>query len=440
MDVTNTRVYSPSVALINLSQAQVTFLQRHLGLERCEMYVLRTTTRPEEDGLIPVAIYPPEAAFVSRRGSFSLPQGGNTSRRSLISSLESEPADVLHPLVLPEWGPDEDWARVALTFDQPLVLPLLYQEEMRGVLLVERSRRDWRPEELQELETVTQTLAIAIHLDQGQQWYQQQLHYQQQRQRWERDRWDDLLHQLRNPLTALKTFGKLLLKRLQQEPQALKVAASMVREGEHLQELLQSFEQQIDLTEEETALVWETEAQRQSAPLLLPSPVLVLQPLNLLQVLEPVLQAETAIAREKPISLQVETRSALPLVLGNSQALREVFHNLINNAVKYTPSQGQVWVIFGLGDSEHPQEVGMEIADTGYGIPPADQARIFERHYRGVQSQGEIPGTGLGLAIVRELVEQLQGRLTVMSPNGRSSDENYPGTTFQLWLRIAESS
>ena len=440
MNATNTGVYSPSVALINLSQAQVTFLQRHLGLERCEMYVLRGTTRPEEDGLIPVAVYPQEAAFVSGRGSFSLPQGGNTDRRSLISSLESEPADVLEPLVLPELSQGEDLARVALTFDQPLVLPLLYQEEMRGVLLVERSRRDWHPEELQELETVTQTLAIAIHLDQGQQWYQEQLHYQQQRQRWERDRWDDLLHQLRNPLTALKTFGKLLLKRLQQEPNALKVAASMVREGEHLQELLQGFEQQIDSTGEEMAVVWETEAQRESAPLLLPSPGLALQSLNLLQVLEPVLQAEMAIARERHISLQMETLSAVPLVLGNSQALREVFHNLINNAVKYTPNDGQVWVILGLQTAEHPHKVGIEIADTGYGIPPADQAHIFERHYRGVQAQGNIPGTGLGLAIVRELVEQLQGHLTVISPNGRSPDEKYPGTTFQLWLAITESS
>jgi len=58
------------------------------------------------------------------------------------------------------------------------------------------------------------------------------------------------------------------------------------------------------------------------------------------------------------------------------------------------------------------------VSDTGPGVPECDRSRLFERHYRGVQAQGEIPGTGIGLALVKELVEQMGGELMVVSPAG----------------------
>ncbi|MGL5035256.1 MAG: sensor histidine kinase, partial [Microcystaceae cyanobacterium] len=212
---------------------------------------------------------------------------------------------------------------------------------------------------------------------------------------------------------------------------------------EHLQALLQSFETQIgELVEPDHPEVWETEAQREELgetpiPLLLPSQNLLLTALEIKPILSLVLFAETAIATESQINLQSDLPD-LPPIRGEANALREVFHNLINNALKYTPDQGQIWVRSGL---VHPQQSqlwqGIEIADTGYGIPTADQQHIFERHYRGVQAQGDIPGTGLGLAIVQELVAMMEGNLELISPNYLSQDKRYPGTTFRLWLKIA---
>jgi signal transduction histidine kinase len=96
--------------------------------------------------------------------------------------------------------------------------------------------------------------------------------------------------------------------------------------------------------------------------------------------------------------------------------LREVISNLLDNALKYSPAGATVWVRAGLFQESVPPLQGVAIGDTGPGIPQADQARIFERHYRGVQATGTIAGTGLGLAIAHDLVKDMGGRIDLLSP------------------------
>ena len=80
---------------------------------------------------------------------------------------------------------------------------------------------------------------------------------------------------------------------------------------------------------------------------------------------------------------------------------------------------------------------GIAIGDNGLGIPPEDLDRIFERHYRGVQSSSEIPGTGLGLAIAKDLIEQMQGEIQVFSPALFGAGlTNKLGSTFIVWLPV----
>jgi signal transduction histidine kinase len=93
--------------------------------------------------------------------------------------------------------------------------------------------------------------------------------------------------------------------------------------------------------------------------------------------------------------------------------LREVFSNLIDNALKYTPAGGKVTVEV----KNVKNSVEIVFKDTGYGIPMSDQERIFQRHYRGVQAGGDIPGTGLGLAIAKELITSMGGTIEFISPN-----------------------
>jgi signal transduction histidine kinase len=390
---------------------------------------------------IPVVSYSQASqTFVSEAGFTRLAQQGNSNH---FSGLDWEiPALGERETITGMLQPLQTRPLSGLSSVHPLVLPLLYQETMVGVLVIGRERPLWQPSELQQLDHIAQTLAIACILDQRQIWYEQQLQHQQRQQQWERDHWDDLLHQLRNPLTALRTFGKLLLKRLGSDPKSQTVVEGIVREGEHLQELLEGFENQIPETIAPNSAweidTWAETVSPASPHLLLPSPQIILSPLLLKPILTNVLMSESAIAQERQITLSVDLGEHLAPIQGNAQALREVLSNLIDNALKYTPCLGQVAIRLGIHHPTDPQDwQGIEIADTGYGIPLKDQPHIFERHYRGVQAQGDISGTGLGLAIVWELVEAMQGEIHLISPNHWSKDPRYPGSTFQLWLRIA---
>ncbi|HEY9707260.1 MAG TPA: sensor histidine kinase, partial [Oculatellaceae cyanobacterium] len=134
-----------------------------------------------------------------------------------------------------------------------------------------------------------------------------------------------------------------------------------------------------------------------------------------------------------------------------NKALREVLSNLIDNALKYTPSGGQVNI--RVGEKRQTAQgvmIGIAVSDTGPGIPPQDLEHLFERHYRGVQAATAIPGSGLGLAIAKELIEQMHGDIEVFSPaqpvlakqNLDSAIDNAPkhsglGTTFIVWLLIS---
>jgi signal transduction histidine kinase len=137
---------------------------------------------------------------------------------------------------------------------------------------------------------------------------------------------------------------------------------------------------------------------------------------------------------EQKMQIQVAIPDDLPPVKADADALREVFSNLIDNALKYTPAGGTIWVSLERSPATHSSQQQVQISDTGPGIPTEDLERIFERSYRGVQAHTNIPGTGLGLAIARDLVVQMQGELKAFSPALRPMPESTPGSTFQVTL------
>jgi signal transduction histidine kinase len=166
---------------------------------------------------------------------------------------------------------------------------------------------------------------------------------------------------------------------------------------------------------------------------LLPSSTEQLHPVDLSQILEPLLNTAQAIATERNIELVNHLPPIIPSVVGDLAALREILNNLLDNALKYTASGGKVQLDL---EMSRDKMLGIAVKDTGAGIPVEDQKRIFERHYRGVQAQGDISGTGLGLAIAQELGTKMQGEIELISPNNLA--ENSPGTTFIVWLVISE--
>ena len=146
-----------------------------------------------------------------------------------------------------------------------------------------------------------------------------------------------------------------------------------------------------------------------------------------------------AIAEEKGITYNYYLPDDLPNVTADFKALREVLNNLIDNALKYTPSGGKVEIKIQTNLASENNLLGIVIQDTGYGINLEDQERIFKRHYRGRQAQSNIPGSGLGLAIAKELIEQMQGKIELISPNHLVANPDLPGTTFIVWLPLASN-
>jgi len=123
-------------------------------------------------------------------------------------------------------------------------------------------------------------------------------------------------------------------------------------------------------------------------------------------------------AESRGLQIHVNLPAGLPPVRGDGAQLGEVLQNLLDNALQYTPSGGQIEVTASSND----HEVTLTVADTGIGIPESDLARIFERFYRVDAARSrEAGGTGLGLAISRHIVDAHGGRIWVESAVGQGS-------------------
>jgi PAS domain S-box-containing protein len=128
-------------------------------------------------------------------------------------------------------------------------------------------------------------------------------------------------------------------------------------------------------------------------------------------------------AKAKNLKLQLELSPTLPPIVGDKALIRRAVANLIDNAIKYTP-EGSVTVRVREGDGY----LVVSVSDTGIGIAPADQMRLFEKFYRVKRRDTiRIKGTGLGLAIVKSVAERHNGKAGVESKLGE-------GSTFYLAL------
>ena len=123
-------------------------------------------------------------------------------------------------------------------------------------------------------------------------------------------------------------------------------------------------------------------------------------------------------AMRNGVELSLELDPQVDLVEGDERRIQQVVFNLLSNAVKFTPSGGRVDV----STAKENGEVRIAVRDTGPGISPDDQARIFEEFQQARDTNGERPeGTGLGLALSRSLVELHGGRIWVESEPGKGS-------------------
>lgn len=136
--------------------------------------------------------------------------------------------------------------------------------------------------------------------------------------------------------------------------------------------------------------------------------------------------ADRASSGSRRIAIDIPIRAVWVQV--DRDELEQVLDNLIGNALKYSPRDTEVRVTCLLANSG--QEAIVRIRDLGTGIPPGDQARIFDAFFRSEDAKGRAPGSGLGLAIARELIEANGGRLELESSSSA-------GSTFTIWIPLA---
>lgn len=396
---------------IALCKAQINILTQGLSAAWAGVYLTETlhSNEQKEIKLLPAFVYPQENQDISlisnAKNQFSL----LLSEKSTINQNTA----ANHPI------------EKKINLKNQIVMPLLYEEIFMGLLVIGRNKGEWNDLELAQIEQITTTIAIARSLEIRQNWYQQQLQDTENIRTIEDNKIHDLLHQLRNPLTALRTFTKLLLKRILPEDKNKKIVEGILRESDRLEELLQHFEQKSSINSQLLEL---NASEVVNSNFLLPSQSEIQEKVNLIGILEPLVESAMTVAEEKNIILAYQSPANPIFVQGNIQAIREVLSNLIDNAIKYTPNGGQI--IIELETKPEYQEI--IIADNGYGIPLENQQFIFQRHYRGIQKEGEIPGTGLGLAIAKELIEKMNGQIKVTSPNQLGQGKT--GTTFIVML------
>ena len=203
-------------------------------------------------------------------------------------------------------------------------------------------------------------------------------------------------HELKTPLTSISGYAEIIASGIAKNEDVPVFAGKIHAEAKRLVALVNDI---LDLSrlDEKQGL-----GNKENVPLL-----------PMLKGLE---ESFRSIAQEKDIELRVEGSNAT--VEGYPTLLRELFHNLIDNALKYTPAGGHVTVAL-FQDGGHPI---CTVTDTGIGIPKEHQPHVFERFYRVDKSHSrQTGGTGLGLAIVKHVAEVHHADVKLESEPGKGT-------------------
>jgi len=325
------------------------------------------------------------------------------SARPFEKELGKEKTASEEKLLVSEFELESDWnwssgeKKSLPHFDSlhQVMQPLVLDGRAVGMVVAARERQDWQSEDYGQLEKVAQTLSTACTMERRLRWLQTRVHQQEIAQEKQQDIIDNLLHQFRNPLTALRTFGKLLVRRLSPDDRNQAVAAGIVRESDRLQGLLTQIGETVEHFSLADPVVGELVAEPeptqsrllparqagnnglepgaddQSAgagtPLALPqgarpvlpaarendwsdsvSPLtgkpLVLKRHFLTELIGERLPSWQAIAQLREQFVVASLESGLSEILADGDALGEVLNNLVDNGLKYGSSGGTVTI------------------------------------------------------------------------------------------------
>ena len=222
----------------------------------------------------------------------------------------------------------------------------------------------------------------------------------------------NMSHEIRTPMNAILGFSQLLLKDRALGPTQRQHMDTIVRSGQHLLAVINDI---LDMSKIETGRVELS--------------VAAFHLRSLVSDMAAIFRLRT---NAKGLLFRVEIAENLPFVVrGDGDKLRQIFSNLLGNAIKFTERGHVIWRLRGERVSDGAWRLLVDVEDTGLGIPAADLGRIFDAFFQtaaGVRTGG---GAGLGLAISRELVRLMGGTISVDSEPGK-------GSCFHVAVRLEE--
>ena len=217
-----------------------------------------------------------------------------------------------------------------------------------------------------------------------------------------------LIHELRTPITPVLAATELLLEEIKDE-RSLRLVQSISRSASNLNRRIDEL---IDLIRGETDMLR-----------------LNIEPVDIVSLLKDIGYEVMPIALRNGHSLTVDLPASSPIVPADTDRLRQIIMNLLNNAFKFTPKEGEIT----LRAREDEANLIVEVQDTGPGISQEEQKRLFQPYYRRVDDRERLSGLGLGLSIAKKLVELHGGRIWVKSQKGK-------GSTFGFSLPLETTS
>lgn len=224
-------------------------------------------------------------------------------------------------------------------------------------------------------------------------------------------------HELRTPITSIKSYVDTLCNH------GDKLEADVYRE--FLQIIDNEADRLMHLVNDVLQLSRLEEADQE----------IEMAPMDVRRAIEAAARAVNMMAKERDIDLIYPHSSdpgEVPIVNINQESMERVIINLLTNAIKYTPSGGNINVTVTVEPykDKEGEELGVHVKDTGIGIPEDALANIFDRFFRVEKKVHTIKGTGLGLTIVKKIVEKHYGRVAATSAIGQ-------GSTFSFYLPLA---
>ncbi|GEM_PF-3061563 len=309
---------------------------------------------------------------------------------------DGESVHPLSPSQAPETGPLPDSER--------LVVPLRGQDAVLGTIELEgKDGGPWTEEDRALAEALAHEFALALQDARSHQLTQQALEEMREADRLKSQFLANMSHELRTPLNSIIGFSKVILKGIDgpvTEKQREDLTA-IYNAGQHLLGLINDI---LDLSKIEAGKM-----------------ELAFSEVDLREIIQGVMSTAAGLVKDRPIELITDVPDDLPRVQADNIRIRQVLLNLISNAAKFT-EEGHIGISARTIRRAGQEEIVVAVFDTGPGIKPEDQERIFEPFSQvDASPTRKTGGTGLGLSICRHLVELHGGVIWVESVPGEGS-------------------